>query len=161
MKKRFSVMDAVIIVAVIAVVFVGLSVLSIVNLNKVTDAGKETKEISLVVELTNMDDRLKDELMAAVGEEVSISNNDDSFGKIAGVTYRRAKMTTFDMINGQYLLQERTKNWDVYVTIDATAVDSDRAVTVGETEVKVGAKAFVKTKNVGPSGFVLSVDEKN
>ena len=63
-----------------------------------------------------------------------------------------------DLENGVMEVNQREDRVDVTLTIEADANTSDKLITIGDYDVKVGKEAFVRGKGYAMSGYIVSIE---
>lgn len=156
-KRKFSVLDVVIIAAVLAVVLVAAITLNLVDMEAITALEGERTTAVFTVEVQNVDDRIKEELLLTEGQEISLDADGNNKAVVQSVDFNRAVTMTYDMVNGEYKEQYRYKNWDVYVTLEAEATETPEALKVGSQAIRVGSRVSVHNGLIGPSGYIIQL----
>lgn len=151
-KAKFTVVDAVIILIVIAAVIVGVKKL----LPSVLHPADQQK-ISFTVLLQREDESFADAI--TVGDKVTISLTEKDGGVVTGVTAEPAKTLAFNSMDGTYANQIVEGKEDVFVTIEADVSVTDLALKAGGTPIKVGADIPVRGKGYASTGYVIDIED--
>lgn len=151
-KVKFTIIDAVIILIVLAVIVVGAKKLlpSIIN-----SGGSEN--VSFTVLLQKEDANFADAV--TVGDNVTISLTEKDGGVVTDVKSEEAKTLAYNSIDGTYSIQTIEGKCDVYITIEAKMDTSDIALKAGGTAVKVGAEVPVRGKGYASMGYVIDIND--
>lgn len=151
-KAKFTVVDAVIILIVIAALIVGVKKL----LPSVLHPADQQK-ISFTVLLQREDESFADAI--TVGDKVTISLTEKDGGVVTGVTAEPAKTLAFNSMDGTYANQIVEGKEDVFVTIEADVSVTDLALKAGGTPIKVGADIPVRGKGYASTGYVIDIED--
>lgn len=151
-KAKFTVIDAVIIIAVLAAAVFGAKKLlpSIMNMG-------DTQKINFTVMLQKEDPTFADAI--AVGDNVTISLTEKDGGVVKDVKSEPAQTLAYNSIDGTYANQTIDGKCDVYVNIEADVTASDLALKAGGTAVKVGAEIPVRGKGYASTGYVIEIND--
>lgn len=151
-KIRFTVIDAVIILVVLAVVVVaGMKILPMIT------RPSDTRTISCTVLLADKEKELAEAM--TIGDNVTMSLTEKEGGTITGVDVTPAKKAVFDSISGTYVTQEIPNKCDIYVTVDVDAKLTDTAVKSGSVAFKVGAETPVRGKGYAALGYMIAIND--
>lgn len=151
-KFRFTVIDAVIVLIVLAVIAVGAMKLSPM-LIKTSDM----RTVSCRVLLADKEKALADAMQ--VGDTVTMSLTEKEGGVISAIDTVSAQKTVFDSISGEYVTQDIENKCDIYVTVDVNAHITDTAVKSGSVPFKVGAETPVRGKGYAAMGYMIAIDD--
>lgn len=151
-KVKFTLIDALIIVAVIAAAAVVFAVFAPA---KMSAGGNQTKAVFTVM-LTGKDKDFADAI--SVGDVVSISNKEKDTGVVTAVEAKPAESLEYNANDGKYTVQTIDNKRDVYVTIEADATADDKLIQVGTTPVKVGLDMPVRGKGYASMGYIIKAD---
>lgn len=151
-KAKFTVIDAVIIIVVIAALAVGVKKI----LPSILHPADEQK-ISFTVMLQREDESFADAIEA--GDRVTISLTEKDGGVVTAVSSEPAKTLAFNSIDGTYSNEVIEGKEDVYVTIEADVSVTDLALKAGGTAIKVGAEVPVRGKGYASMGYVIEIDD--
>ena len=151
-KSKFTVIDALIIVVVLAVLAFGAKIL----LPRVLTPS-DTRTVSCKVLLADEEYELAEAMR--VGDRVTMSLTEKDGGVITGIDVTQAKKTVFDSINGSYVSQDIPDKCDIYVTLDVEAKVSDVAVKSGSVVLQVGSETPIRGKGYASMGYMIAVDD--
>ncbi|MBP3294508.1 MAG: DUF4330 domain-containing protein [Clostridia bacterium] len=135
-KLRFNAIDALIILVIAAAVFVLLYVFVFSGRGTQTAAEVTTTTIRYVVELQNMDEHLQD--AGKKGQLVEDAVERKKIGTVSGIQAVPFEKITFDYVNGRETTSSVEGKVTLKITIEAQAVETDRAFTVDGCEIRVG-----------------------
>ena len=134
-KLRFNAVDALIILVIAAAVFVLLYVF--VFSGRGTQAAEVNyTTIHYVVEIQNIDEHLEDAVKK--GQLVEDAVERKKIGTVSGTQAVKFEKNTFDYENGQMTTSAVDGKITLKITIEAQAVETDRAFTVDGCEIRVG-----------------------
>ena len=129
-KAKFTAIDAIIILVILAVIVVGA--------------------IKILPSFTNGSEK---------GDDVTISLTEKDGGVVKNVESKPAETMVYNSIDGTYSNEVIEGKYDVYVTIEADTDVSDLAIKAGGTAVKVGAEIPVRGKGYASTGYVIGIDD--
>ncbi len=135
-KLRFNAIDALIILVIAAAVFVLLYVFVFSGRGTQTSAEVNYTTIQYVVELQEIDEHLEDAVKK--GQMVEDAVERKKIGTVSGVQAIPYEKVTFDYENGWETVASVEGKLTLKITIEAQAVESDRAFTVDGCEIRVG-----------------------
>lgn len=151
-KVKFTVVDALIILAVLAVIVVGAKKLLPDMLN-----GSEEGKVDFTVLIQKEDMGFADAI--TVGDNVTVSLTEKDGGIVKDVKAEPAVTLAYNSIDGTYANEIIEGKYDIYITIEADASISDLAVKTGGTAVKVGAEIPVRGKGYASMGYVIDIND--
>ena len=151
-KVKFTVVDAVIIVVVLAALLVGAS-----KLMPSLMAGSEKEKVDFTVLIQKEDMTFADAI--TVGDRVTISLTEKDGGIVKAVEAQPAKTLAYNSIDGTYANETIEGKYDVYVTVEADMEINDLALKAGGTAVKVGAEIPVRGKGYASMGYVIEIND--
>lgn len=151
-KVKFTVIDAIIILVVIAVAAIGIKTF----LPGIMNTSQEEK-VDFTVMLQKEDRGFAEAIN--IGDNVTVSLTEKDGGIIKEVKAEPAMTLAYNSIEGTYSNEVIEGKYDVYVTIEADANVSDLAVKTGGTAVKVGAEIPVRGKGYASMGYVISIED--
>ncbi|MBR5312718.1 MAG: DUF4330 domain-containing protein [Clostridia bacterium] len=136
-KLRFNGIDALIILVIAAAVFVLLYVFVFSGRGSQQTAAEVTyTTIHYVVELQNIDEHLEDAVKKDQRVEDAVERK--KIGTVSGVQAVPFEKVTFDYQNGRETFSSVDGKITLKITIEAQAVETDRAFTVDGCEIRVG-----------------------
>lgn len=151
-KVKFTVIDALIILVVLAVIVVGIKKLLPNLLN-----GSEEEKVDFTVLIQKEDMGFADAI--TVGDNVTVSLTEKDGGIVKDVKAEPAVTLAYNSIDGTYANEIIEGKYDIYITIEADAGISDLAVKTGGTAVKVGAEIPVRGKGYASMGYVIDIND--
>lgn len=135
-KLRFNAIDALIILVIAAAVFVLLYVFVFSGRGTQNAAEVNYTTINYVVEIQNLDEHLAEAVKK--GQPVEDAVERKKIGTVSGVQPVKYEKITFDSQNGVEIAAAVGGKITLKITIEAQAVESDRAFTVDGCEIRVG-----------------------
>ena len=135
-KLRFNAIDALIILVIAAAVFVLLYVFVFSGRGTQTTAETTYTTIEYVVELQNIDEHLADAVKH--GQLVEDAVERKKIGTVSGVQPVDYEKITIDYENGKETTAKVDGKITLKITIEAQAIETDRAFTVDGCEIRVG-----------------------
>ncbi len=152
-KIKFTVIDAFIILVVIAVIAAGAVKLA-PRIIRTSD--KEKAEFTILI--ASKDESLANAMSA--GDNVTLSLTEKDGGVIKNIDAKTAEVMAFDSIDGSYKIQKVADKKDIYVTVEADVDVSDLSIKTGDTAVRVGAEIPVRGKGFAAMGYVVTIDKE-
>ncbi len=151
-KIKFTVIDAVIILVILAALAIGVKKVMPMFMN----AGGDEK-IDFTVLIQKEDIGFADAI--TVGDNVTVSLTEKDGGTVKDVKAEPAVTLAYNSIDGAYSNEIIEGKYDVYITIEAEASVSDLALKTGGTAVKVGAEIPVRGKGYASMGYVIDIND--
>ena len=152
-KVRFTVIDALIILIVIAVAAIGT-----VKFAPSLFIKTEKSKVEFTVLISEKDISFADAM--TIGDRVTLSLTEKDGGVLKNIEAKVAETVTFNSIDGSYKIQQIEDKRDIYLTIEADVEKSDLAVKTGGTEIRVGEEIPVRGKGYATSGYIIEVNEE-
>jgi hypothetical protein len=152
-KARFTVIDLIIILVVLAAIVFG----AVKVVPGILTSGEKAK-VEFTVLVSGKEEGFHEAMKA--GDHVTLSLTEKDGGVIRDIRTEPATTMVFDSINGKYEMQTLGGKEDIYITIEADAKISDVAVQTGSTQIRVGAELPVRGKGYATSGFVVIMNEE-
>lgn len=150
-KIKFTVIDALIILVVIAAVAIGA-----VKFAPSLFIKTEKSKAEFTVLIAEKDIRFADAI--TVGDKVTLSLTEKDGGVVKNIDSRVAEAVTFNSIDGSYQIAQIADKRDIYLTVEADVDVSDLAVKTGDTEIRVGEEIPVRGKGYATNGYIITVD---
>lgn len=151
-KIKFTVIDAVIILVILAALAIGVKKVIPMFMN----AGGDEK-IDFTVLIQKEDIGFADAI--TVGDNVTVSLTEKDGGTVKDVKAEPAVTLAYNSIDGAYSNEIIEGKYDVYITIEAEASVSDLVLKTGGTAVKVGAEIPVRGKGYASMGYVIDIND--
>lgn len=152
-KASFNVIDALIIVLVVAVFAAGYIIFF-------KDEGSlgddELFELRYVVQVTSLPEEFADNVK--VGDTVFDSGTNTVAGTVVAVDHEQAIHVGHDSINGKQALTPIPNYVNLYITIEGDAVENKNTYTVGETNVYVGRYIDMMMSDLTCTGSCISLE---
>lgn len=152
MKAKFNVIDAIIILLILAVGAAGFMFLG--NRSEVTSTDKSVK-IFYDVDITECEEYMTDRF--AVGEKVSVGEKEKVPATIVKSEVRPATQSAFDGVGGKFIEAEIPGKYDIIVTLMSEGTDSAGSVSSNGTAIRVGMSAVIKGRDCAGSGYVTQI----
>lgn len=152
MKKiKFTIIDAGIIVALLAVLVIGIKVLG-GNIKS-----GETKEVYFTVLATNVESGVSE--IVKEGEKVSISFSEEAYATVLGASEEPYIEMQLHDGKGIYFQHEVEGKSDVKVLLKCDATITDTKISNGNVAIRVGEEMPVCGKGYTIKGYVIEVEE--
>lgn len=150
--KKFTVIDILIVVVLIAVIAIGGYILVPKMLNN-----EELSSVECTVLLNDAEKELAEAM--EVGDKVTMSLTEKDGGVIKNIEVKPAEKTELNIMSGEYVQQTLDNRVDIYVTVDMKASVTDTSVKVGSTVFKVGAETTLRGKGYAAMGYVIVIND--
>lgn len=151
-KFKFSVIDVIISLAIIALIVAGVKII-----NKTEVRSNGIPDVEFTVEIKQKTQSYADSIKK--GGDVYDSVKGGYFGTVTNVEAKPAEAVAADTVDGKYVMSHFEDRYDVYVTIHGTpSTFTDKDVKFASKEVKIGEEAFIKSKNYTGTGYIVKMD---
>jgi len=157
-KLRFNAIDALIILVIAAAVFVLLYVFVFSGRGTQTAAEVNYTTIQYVVELQNIDEHLEDAVKK--GQLVEDAVERKKIGTVSGVQAIPYEKVTFDYESGRETVASVEGKITLKISIEAQAVETDRAFTVDGCEIRVGQQYSLILPDLYGYGYCTEIIDK-
>lgn len=150
--KKFTAVDVIIILVVLAALaFAAMKGIPMLK------SGTEETDAECTVLISNVEKELGEAMQ--VGDTVTMSLTEKDGGVIKDVQIKPAELSAYNSISGEYITQTIADKYDIYVTIGVKAKESDTAITVGSTIIKVGSETPVRGKGYAATGYTIDIED--
>ena len=153
-KVKFNGMDVFILVVLVMVIAAGAYFLSGGSDAVVTVA--ENVNVTATVELTSQDKAFTE--LVAVGDVVYIGEKEKAKAIVSDVEVNPAKSTGYDIIEGRVLRSEIPDVYDVKISFAGSGVETESAVQLDGSAIRVGEKVVLSSKNWAGKGYVIGLE---
>ncbi len=150
-KMRFTLIDALIVLAAIIVCAAGVLLLSD------GDTSAEKQEVYLTVLATKVDEGIKN--IITEGEKVSISFSEEAYATVLGVEEEPCLESEYSETKGSYVTHEVEGKSDIKIYLKCDANVSDTQIKNGDVPIRVGAAMPVRGKGYAVKGYVIELEE--
>ena len=151
-KVKFTIIDAMIIIALIAVIVVGVNIIT----GKNNTEGIK-KEVTFTVLAGGSDEGVSQ--VVRIGEEVGISFSEEAYATVVDVEETPFKEAQFISGKGYYLTHEVVGKSDVKITLKCEADITDTKITNGNVPIRVGEYTPICGKGYTIIGYIIDVEE--
>lgn len=157
MKIKFNWIDALIILLVICIAAVGVYFVAFRSDSEGT-AGMADKNVKaeLIFEVAQTGDFFID--LPKAGDSVLLGEKGKMPATVTDVRVEGAKAVGYDKLNGAAYWADVPDSYDVFITMEADAVDTEKDITIDGTPIKVGQRVAAASKNWAAYGYMLGVD---
>ena len=145
-KAKFTAIDAIIILVILAVIVVGA-----IKILPSFTSGSEKEKVDFTVMVQNKDEDFANAI--TIGDDVTISLTEKDGGVVKNVESKPAVTMVYNSIDGTY------SNEVIEGKYEADTDVSDLAIKAGGTAVKVGAEIPVRGKGYASTGYVIGIDD--
>lgn len=156
-KLRFNAVDVLIILLAATVAFVLLYVF-VLSDRSADVAGVNTVKIQYVVEIQNIDSRFSESVRRGQAVEDAITRK--SIGTVVGVEAKDFEKITFDYDTGRETSSVAEGQITLRVTVEAEAVETDRAFLVDGCEIRVGKQFSLILPELYGVGYCIALQTK-
>ena len=156
-KIRFNIIDLIIILIIVAAAFVLAKVF--VGGGKDIAAETNTKKIQYVIEIQEVEDRFDGSVKK--GDAVQDAIERKNIGTVVGVQSSDFQKITFDYDTGMETVSYVEGRIVLDITIEATAIVTDKAYTVDGCEIRVGEQYSIMLPEFYGVGYCIKITETN
>ena len=154
-RPKFNVIDALVILAVIAIIAAAVWFLSSAT------AGNE-KYVFFTVEFAGQMPDAEQRIRATSGSASPEAEVRDSIrlyllGHAWDVWSRPAQLITFDNNANEFVLETIPDRYDVFLTIRGIGTEDDRAIMTNGQIVRVGQEMFIRGRGYAGIGFITEI----
>ena len=153
-KKKWTVIDTVIVILVIITAFAGLKMFG----GKI-GSGEKTS-ITAQILMSNKDAELGEAIKSAIGQDVTLSLTEKDSGVIKDVSIAPASIMVYNSMEGAYRMQTLEETIDIIATVEIEVEEDDYAFTAGSTYIKVGNSTPFRGKGYATEGTVIVIDKE-
>lgn len=154
-KKRWTVIDTVIVIVVIAA---GVFVFRMFG-GRVA-SGDKTK-IDMQILITNQTPEVGDAIAAGVGDVVTLSLTEKDSGIVKDVEVKPAEVLIYNATEGEYKNQYAEMNVDIYATVEVEVEETEYEFITGSTKLRVGEAIPFRGKGYVSGGYIISIDKED
>lgn len=151
--KKFTVIDALIVFALAAVLAAAVFVMK----PKFSANTGDDKAIFTVL-ISKAEKGSSDAIK--IGDEVSLSFSEKAYGTVTQISEEPYKETVLNSLTGKYNEQEISKESDIKITVECPADVSDTSIKNGELEIKVGYSMPIIAKGYTFQGTVIELEDE-
>lgn len=151
-KAKFTVIDFLIILVAAAVIAVG-----IIKIGPVLVKRTGNEQVEFTIQITGKDEGFSETMKE--GDKVTLSLTEKDGGIIKGIETTSAQTMVFDSLTGEYKIVTLDEKEDIYLTVEANCAIDEKAISVGDTKIKVGTDIPVRGKGYATSGFIIAVND--
>lgn len=155
-KVKFNGMDLFIVIVAVVIVAAGAYLLFGADGGSSGVPTSRNVDVSAVVELTAKDAEFAE--IIKNGDAVLVGEKTRMATTVSGVEVVPAMDTGYDAINGRVLRSEIPEKVDIRVTLSALGAETDRAIEIDGTAIKVGQKVVISSKNWAGEGYVTGLE---
>lgn len=150
-KKRITIIDILIVLAVIAAGFVVMKVMR-------PSGAPSNGNVEFVVLAGEVDNKVVDGLKP--GDKAILSQTQKTEVTVSEVRAVPARINVFDNKTQEYKTQESEFKSDVYITVNTDANISDTAIVKDDVFVRVGAEVSIDSKNLSVKGHIVEINNE-
>lgn len=154
MKKKFNSIDLIIILVVVAALAVGAYM--VFAKKDSGQVGDRNVKATIQVEFMKKEAYLTE--IPKIGDHVTIGVKEKMPAKVVKVDVRPAEAVSYDLLNGSASWQEIPNMYDIYVTMEADAVETSKQININGTPIRVGDSEAVRSMGWAGFGFVTQLD---
>lgn len=155
-KNRFNVVDAIILLAIIALIFAVLY--SFDPFGWFVPEGRENVKLAYTVEFKGVDNDVKDNI--AVGENVFLSSTSYVMGRVTEVKVQESFVWEYDEENGIMTKKTLADKADVYVTIEVNCTyEKGRGYVLNGQQIAYGSEFDLRFGNFFGNALCVGFDK--
>ena len=155
-KPKFNLMDAFIIVLILAVATVGVLFVK----SKTSSGNSETVTVRYSVEFKEKDAELGEMFKLALenGESATVTEKDKIPAKIVDVEVVPSTMIVANSNTGKLTKSEIEGKYDIIVTLESEATETDKDISLGATPIAVGEELAVHGRGISGFGYTVAIN---
>jgi len=154
MKKRFNIVDALLILLIVAAVAVCLLFLR----SRGSVGASESTKVHFTVELRRVSREMIDCVEAAgIGSNVYRSTDGEYLGTLENISYQTHVETEYAAALGEYAQYEVSDRYLLYLDIVGDGAQSATDFSVNGNAIRIGQEMFVKGKGYAAGGYVVGI----
>ena len=150
-KVKITLIDILIIVAIILVCVLGISML------KKTMGTSNTKHVVYTVLVADQTPEVAQSI--APESNVLLDPTEEAYGSVTNVEVKPAEGSFFSVSEGKFVQQSTEEKKDVYVTVEADATDNEWGYDIGRQHIRVGASQSISGRGYGVNGYIVDIAE--
>jgi len=154
MKKKFTVIDVIIVLVLLAVIAFGF-----IKIKDNIQNGGTTQKINFTVLAKNVNKGVGNNVN--IGDEVSISLKEKAYATVVGVSETEHKEAEFSPSKKKYVTQEVEGKSDIYIELECDANVSDTEILDDNVPIRVGNEAYIHGKGYAFEGFIVIINDEN
>ncbi|MBQ8299677.1 MAG: DUF4330 family protein [Clostridia bacterium] len=151
-RKGINILDVIIILIAIVAGVVGYSLMNNGEVVETPNTSKVVYSIKATSCLPEVEKYLEE------GSTVYDSLKNYNIGTILEYEIEPNEVLVPDLTTGTVKPNIREDRIDIMLTIEANATQSDRLISIGDYEIKVGQEAYVRGKGYAFSGYIVSIE---
>lgn len=156
-KPRFNSIDLIIILVVAAIIAVGVyMVMPKGGSSDSADSGDKNVKAIIEIEFMKKDEYLTE--LPKVGDSVTIGVKEKMPAVVTKVEARPAEEVSYDLNVGSASWQEIPNKYDIYITMEADAVETKDRININGSPIRIGDSDAVRAKGWAGHGFVTKLD---
>lgn len=155
-KPKFNVIDALIILLVLAVACAGVYVI-MNRRGNAADTVSANKTILYSVEFTACEESLAEAFNAAIGTNVWVSEKERALAELTDVKVSPARKMITNAETGEAVWAEVPELCDITVYLKSQGTETTNEVLADNSPIRVGDEVSVKGKGMAGYGFVTSL----
>lgn len=155
-KLKFNSIDLIIILLVIAVAAAAVYMLVPRSGKSAEVSGDKNVKATIQVEFAEKDEYLTK--LPKVGDSVTIGVKEKMPATVTKVEFNPAEKTAYDVIGGSASTQVIPGKYDIYVTMEADAVDTQNQININGSPIRIGDRDAVRSKGWTGYGYVTRLD---
>ena len=117
---------------------------------------KNKRAVGYQVELKGVDQSFVNAITQ--GDPLRESVKGNNLGSVSGKSATATVNINTDFLNGKYVAVPVPDKLDIILNISSIAELSEKSISVGGLEIKIGQKLFVKGKGYAKEGYILNID---
>ncbi len=151
-RKGINILDIIIILVILVAGIIGYSLMNNGNIVETANTTKVVYNIKASSCLPEVEKYLE------VGSTVYDSLKNYKIGNILEYKVEPNEVLVPDLHSGTVKKNVREDRIDIMLTIEANATESEKLISVGDYELKVGQEAYVRGKGYAFSGYIVSIE---
>lgn len=151
-RKGINILDVIIILIVFVAGIIGYSLMNNGNVVETNDTNKVIYNVKVTNCLPQIEQYIEN------GSDLYDSLKNYHIGRLLEYKVEQTEVLVPDVYNGTVKQNFRDDRIDIMLTIEANATETERLISVGDYELKVGQEAYIKGKGFAFSGYIVSIE---
>ena len=154
-KIKFNGMDLFIIITLVVIIFAGVYLLMGRGGTGKMGCSKDVEVIG-TLEILGREKEFAD--IIKEGDIVAIGEKEKVMAEIQNVEILPSKTMGYDILNGRAILSEVPEKYDIIVTYVAEGSETESAIEIDKTPIRIGQYLVLSSKNWAGEGYVIGLE---
>lgn len=157
-KPRFNSIDLIIILVVAAVIAAGIYMLAPKKGGSTEGAAAGNRNVKATIQIELMKKEAYLTELPKVGDSVTIGVKEKMPAVVTKVESKPAEEISYDLNVGTASWQEIPNMYDIYITMEADAVETQKDIEINGSAIRIGDSDAVRSKGWAGHGFITQLE---